>query len=229
MVNHLVVLIGSDGKRATVSRTAATHASLLLRDLLDGREPNTTVVEGKSGVEHVSNSDIFEGLVVDKEVVIPAIEIPFTHATGSLLQRVCAHMTYRYDYRPPNGGAEGSTVLFEPVAREHRATFSCGGGYGRNVMPEIPRPMVLPLVDYLDSFDKRFIEDWDEITTVQMVKLATLLNYEELLNLASAKLAVYLSEKSIEGLRAFLGVENDFKAEEEAELRKEYGRMSEEK
>jgi hypothetical protein len=85
----------------------------------------------------------------------------------------------------------------------------------------IPRPMTLPLTEYLDLKDRRFIADWDELITVQMVKAATLLNYEELLQLASAKLASYLIERDLEGVRTLLGVESDFDAVEEGELRKE--------
>lgn len=81
--------------------------------------------------------------------------------------------------------------------------------------------MTLPLTEYLDLKDRRFIADWDELITVQMVKAATLLNYEELLQLASAKLASYLIERDLEGVRTLLGVESDFDAVEEGELRKE--------
>ncbi|ESL07562.1 hypothetical protein TRSC58_04746 [Trypanosoma rangeli SC58] len=155
---------------------------------------------------------------------IPAIELPFPYFTSDLLQRICAHMTYRFNYQPPirdnKKANEGS----------NNGGSGCGGEAvvglpGRNVMREIPRPMVLPLSEYLDPYDRCFIEDWDEATTVMMVKAATLLNYEELLCLASAKLAVYLSEKSVEGIRALLGVESDFSREEEVELKKEMERV----
>lgn len=54
-----------------------------------------------------------------------------------------------------------------------------------------------------------------------MVKAATLLNYNELLQLASAKLASYLCEKNVDGIRILLGAASDFSQTEEAELKKE--------
>lgn len=225
MPDHLVVLIGSDGKQATVSRSVATQASLVLRDLLDGKDPTTTTSGGVVGAAGES-----VGAVSGEETAntqgsssgTPTIELPFPYFSGDLLQRICAHMTYRYGHSPSGGG--------------NRASLTGSGGSGgaaasagsprRNVMRQIPRPMVLPLAEYLDHHDRCFIENWDETTTVLMVKAATLLNYEELFNLASAKLATYLSEKSVEGIRAFLGVEGDFTPEEEAELKKEHEQLS---
>ncbi|KAF8291388.1 SKP1-like protein [Trypanosoma cruzi] len=247
MPDQLLVLIGSDGKQATVSRSVATQASLVLRDLLDGREPTTRVEALVSGTgdrgDKTSESQMAgtQSSTASASIpsagaacsnnggggggsgAIPAIELPFPYFTGDLLRRICAHMTYRYNYQPPNRSDEGAS------AGNGKGGNGGGGGsawsHGRNVMREIPRPMVLPLCEYLDPYDRRFIEDWDEATTVLMVKAATLLNYEELLCLASAKLAVYLSEKSVEGIRAFLGVESDFTQEEEAELKKELERV----
>ncbi|CCW66198.1 unnamed protein product, partial [Phytomonas sp. Hart1] len=86
---------------------------------------------------------------------------------------------------------------------------------------EIPRPMVLPLNEYLDPVDQRFIKDWDETMTMRMIKAATMLNYAMLLELASAKLASYLCYKNIFGIRTLLHAENDFTPNEMAEIRKE--------
>nr|CCC94204.1 conserved hypothetical protein [Trypanosoma congolense IL3000] len=227
MTNHLVIFIGSDGRRAATTRSAATQASLVLRDLLDRREPTMNVVKKTVG-ERRGVSDVFDDFIAVKEGGIPTIELPFPHATGSILGRICAHMTYRYDNQPLNETKEPLAVR-SSYSKSDRKGCPFGGNIGRNVMPEIPRPMVLPLMDYLDCFDQKFIEDWDDVMTVQMVKLATLLNYEELLNLASAKLASCLLEKSVEGLRTFLGVESDFDSDEEAALNKEYGRYISEK
>ncbi|EKF32500.1 hypothetical protein MOQ_003645 [Trypanosoma cruzi marinkellei] len=256
MPDQLLVLIGSDGKQATVSRSVATQASLVLRDLLDGREPttrvealvsgtgdcgdktsesqmagtqnNTASVSIPSAVAACSSSSSSSSGGGGGGGAIPAIELPFPYFTGDLLRRICAHMTYRYNYQPPNRSDEGANVGNGKGGNGGGGGGGGGGSawsQGRNVMREIPRPMVLPLSEYLDPYDRRFIEDWDEATTVFMVKAATLLNYEELLCLASAKLAVYLSEKSVEGIRAFLGVESDFTQEEEAELKKELERV----
>ncbi|RNF11921.1 S-phase kinase-associated protein 1 [Trypanosoma rangeli] len=121
MPGQLLVLIGSDGKQATVSRSVATQASLVLRDLLDGREP-TRNLEIIAGVTKDQGNEASFGQVVTAENTatttttttttaggsgsssvtnIPAIELPFPYFTSDLLQRICAHMTYRYNYQPP--------------------------------------------------------------------------------------------------------------------------------
>lgn len=130
------------------------------------------------------------------------VEVPFPYFTGDILERVCRHMSYRF--RMSSFGTEDGCYRVYVV--KTRA---------------IPRPMTLPLVEYLDLKDRSFIADWDELMTVQMVKAATLLNYEELLQLASAKLASYLIDRDLEGVRTLLGVESDFDPLEEAELKKE--------
>jgi hypothetical protein len=130
------------------------------------------------------------------------VELAFPYFSGDILERVCRHMSYRF----------------------RMSSFGTEDGCYRVYMVKtrvIPRPMTLPLTEYLDLKDRRFIADWDELITVQMVKAATLLNYEELLQLASAKLASYLIERDLEGVRTLLGVESDFDAVEEGELRKE--------
>lgn len=130
------------------------------------------------------------------------VVIPFPSLSGDILQKVCQHMSYRY--RVSSFGTVEGYYRVYPV-RTH----------------EIPKPMTLPLTEYLDDADRQFIQDWDELTTVLMVKAATLLNYEDLLRLASAKLASYLCEKNVEGIRTLLGVEGNFSAAEETELKKE--------
>ncbi|KEG10853.1 S-phase kinase-associated protein 1 [Trypanosoma grayi] len=227
MPDQLLVLIGSDGKRVTVSRSAATQASLVLRDLLDGREPTGNIPSGPNEENGNVVVDTTRGQVVQgssSSRSIPVVELPFPYFTGDILQRVCAHITYRYNYQPPSKRASGVAAGIN-----NNSSTALSGLPIRNVMREIPRPMMLPLNEYLDSFDRCFLEDWDEAITVLMVKAATLLNYEELLNLASAKLAVYLMEKSVEGLRALLGVESDFTPEEEVWLKKEYERLQDER
>lgn len=135
--------------------------------------------------------------------LVPPVELPFPYFTGEVLQMVCQHMAYRFRISGFGTGEDGCFRVYPTKARE------------------IPRPMTLPLVDYLDGQDRQFIQHWDELTTVLMVKCATLLNYEELLTLASAKLATFLLERSTEGLRTLLSVDSDFTPQEEAELKKE--------
>ncbi|CAM40648.1 conserved hypothetical protein [Leishmania braziliensis MHOM/BR/75/M2904] len=133
---------------------------------------------------------------------LPEVEVPFPYFTGDILERVCRHMSYRF--RMSSFGTEDG--CYRVYAIKTRI---------------IPRPMTLPLVEYLDMKDRAFIADWDEFITVQMVKAATLLNYEELLQLASAKLASYLIDRDLEEVRMLLGVKGDFKPAEDAELKKE--------
>lgn len=130
------------------------------------------------------------------------VELPFPHLSGDILERVCRHMSYRF-CTSSFGTEDGCYRVYAVKTRV------------------IPKPMVLPLVEYLDAQDRRFIADWDELITVQMVKAATLLNYEELLQLASAKLASFILERDIEGVRTLLGADNDFDPAEEVELKKE--------
>lgn len=92
-----------------------------------------------------------------------------------------------------------------------------------NRMQEIPRPLKASLDDLLDSRDKEYTNEWDEATTVSMVRAATFLNCPELQQLACAKLASFMMSKSVEEIRVMLGVQNDFSPEEEAALRKEHG------
>ncbi|KPI87954.1 hypothetical protein ABL78_2945 [Leptomonas seymouri] len=130
------------------------------------------------------------------------VELPFPYFTGDILERVCRHMSYRF--RMSSFGTEDGCYRVYLVKTR-----------------VLPRPMTLPLVEYLDAKDRHFLSDWDELITIQMVKAATLLNYEELLQLASAKLASYLMDRDLESVRTFLGVECDFDPAEEAELKKE--------
>ncbi|CCW63106.1 unnamed protein product [Phytomonas sp. EM1] len=132
---------------------------------------------------------------------LDATEVPFPYFSGEILERVCAHMTAHHELLPGEGKAPFTVRLVR--------------------FREIPRPMVLPLTEYLDPVDQEFIQDWDESTTVWMVKAATMLNYEALLQLASAKLASYLCYKNINGIRTLLQAESDFAPNEEAEIRKE--------
>lgn len=271
---HMLVLIGSDGKRATVSRAIATEASYVLRDLLDAEsillhqkkapcptssaslspipyahnedqkqqhsnseiaipdlmdfndtDPETTTTTAAStaatkrplwdgvatdawnaSVIPVSNSSYVhptdEATVMPDSVYGRAVELPFPCLTGDILERVCYHMSYRF--RISTFGVEDNLCRVYPVKTR-----------------DLPKPLVLPLNEYLDSNDRRFIADWDEKMTVWMVKAAMLLNYEELLQLASAKLASYLCEKNVHGLRTLLRVEGDFTAPEEAGMKKE--------
>ncbi|KAG8343193.1 hypothetical protein TRVL_05977 [Trypanosoma vivax] len=223
MSDQLVVLIGSDGKRATVSRAVATQASMLLRELLDGREANT-VTEYSSDNESPEGSLTIDDQSCDAADAIPTVELPFPYFTGALLERVCEHMMYHYGHSPLNRSTPSLELQGLQSSVADCGSVVSGASTCRSTMRDIPRPMTLPLSEYLDAFDQNFIKDWDEETTILMVKAATLFNYRELINLASARLAVYLSEKSVEGLRAFLGEEGDFDPEEELQLRKELER-----
>ena len=92
-----------------------------------------------------------------------------------------------------------------------------------NRMRPLSKPLKGPLGSLLDQQDQNFTASWDEETTILTVKAACFLNDIELKDLASAKLAQFLIDKSIEEIRMMLGVEGDFTEEEEVALRKEHG------
>eukprot|EP00796_Vickermania_ingenoplastis_P004472 gene4472-3266_t len=187
-----IILIGSDGRRVQVSRAIATEASYVLRDLLDGRE----AVKGKGNDDPTQQLDGLESSSASSSSVtekIHLLEVPVPFITGEVLELVWEHMKYRF---------------YTAVAVDD------DGKYGINVYPipmrTIPKPMTLPLAEYLDSKDRKFISEWDEQLTILVVKAATLLRYDDLLQLSSAKLATFLLEKSVEGIRTLLSVECDF-------------------
>lgn len=132
------------------------------------------------------------------------IEVQLPFISGDILDLVWQHMQYRYH-----------TAVAVDDSNQYRVNVYAVP------MKTIPRPMVLPLSDYLDSKDKKFIAEWDALRTVSVVKAATFLRYEELTQLSSAKLASILLDKSVEGIRTLLGVECDFSEEELEALDKE--------
>lgn len=194
-----ILLLGSDGVRVKVTRSIATEASHVLRDLLDGKEACEECT-----IEGVSSSSCGDTEGTRKGSTASLIEVPIPGVTGETLKLVWEHMKYRFQ---------------TAVASDDEGRI----GYNVYAIPikPIPKPMTLPLVEYLDAKDRAFIVDWDEQRTIRMVKAATLLRYEELLQLASAKLATYLMEKSTESIRTMIGVECDFTADELAQLKRE--------
>lgn len=207
-----VVLISSDYHRIRVTRSIVTEASYVLRDLLDGleafpsRESSRLMLEPHLDSREQGKGDGFassSSLSHSKQKKAP-LEVPIPFITGDILAQVWEHMQYRFCTAVAVDNEGNNVLKVYPVP-----------------MKAIPKPMVLPLNDYLDANDRKFIADWDEERTIVMVKAATLLRYEVLLQLASAKLATFLIEKNVNGLRAMLGVECDFTSEEIAQLRKE--------
>lgn len=199
-----IVLIGSDGRRVKVGRSIVTEASYVLRDLLDGRE--SVVGKAPAAMFSPPGDDVVSSSVSSSSVTekVQMLEVPIPFISGEILELVWTHMKYRF---------------YTAVAVDG------DGKYGLNVYPvpmrTIPKPMTLPLTEYLDAKDRKFVAEWDEQRTILMVKAATLLRYEELLQLASAKLATFLLEKSVESVRTLLGVECDFSQDEVEQLKKE--------
>lgn len=213
-----VVLISSDCQRVFVTRSIVTEASYVLRDLLDGREACASEDPSNFIMNPSANTKESENEKEDRDSPPPSyshvnttessrkkyLEVSLPFITGSTLKLVWEHMKYRFCTAIAVDDNGRNTIKVYPVP-----------------MKAIPKPMVLSLNDYLDTNDRNFVADWDELRTIQMVKAATLLRYEELLQLASAKLATYLLEKNVEGIRTLLGVECDFSPEEVAQLKKE--------
>lgn len=213
-----VALVSSDHQRVIVTRAIVTEASFVLRDLLDGREASASEDPSNFFTSPLTNPKESEKVKEDRDSP-PSVcsllnnsessrknylEVSLPFITGSTLKLVWEHMKYRFCTAVAVDDNGMNTIKVYPVP-----------------MKAIPKPMVLSLNDYLDTNDRNFIADWDELRTIQMVKAATLLRYEELLQLASAKLATYLLEKNVEGIRTLLGVECDFSPEEVAQLKKE--------
>ena len=88
---------------------------------------------------------------------------------------------------------------------------------------EIEKPLKDNLFDVLDEKDKGFLKPLNEDQVIALAVTAGFLNYPALRDLASARLAEWIKEKSVEEIRALFGVENDFTPEELAALRKEHG------
>lgn len=88
---------------------------------------------------------------------------------------------------------------------------------------ELERPLRSNLFDVLDEVDKNLIAEWDEAFTMEVVVASNFLNIPPLKDLASARLAQWIKEKSVEEIRIMFGLENDFTPEEEAILKKEHG------
>ncbi|KAE8654118.1 Nuclear transcription factor Y subunit C-2 isoform 1 [Hibiscus syriacus] len=72
------------------------------------------------------------------------------------------------------------------------------------------------------AFDQEFFNTLDNEGVWQMMLAANYLDAKELLEMLTQAVADKIQNKSVEYVRRFFGVENDYTPEEEAELRKKY-------
>ncbi|KAM0842972.1 hypothetical protein ACQ4PT_058025 [Festuca glaucescens] len=70
------------------------------------------------------------------------------------------------------------------------------------------------------SFDDGFVKV-EQHTLFDIIRAANYLDIKQLLDLCCQTVADSIKSKSVEEIRALFGIENDFTAEEEAEIRKE--------
>lgn len=93
--------------------------------------------------------------------------------------------------------------------------------------PEIDRPLKESLGDVICDFDKDYIKlvdnkvTLDKFTLVNLTNAANYINCKDLLDLCCASIAHIIKGKSVEEIRDFFGVENDFTPEEEEQIREE--------
>ena len=93
----------------------------------------------------------------------------------------------------------------------------------QNPPAPIPKPLNGPLEKILDEIDTAFVKDFTPTTTIDLVNAANFLNYPALRDLVSAKLASIMMSMTVEENRAMLGIQQDFSAQHEAQLRKMHG------
>ncbi|OMO84614.1 SKP1 component [Corchorus capsularis] len=71
------------------------------------------------------------------------------------------------------------------------------------------------------SFDEEFVKARDNETLKEMILGANYLNIKDLLDMLNQAVADRIQNKSVEYVRRFFGIDNDFPPEEEARLRAE--------
>ena len=88
---------------------------------------------------------------------------------------------------------------------------------------QIERPLAQPFSKCVDSLDLELSAPWGVGLTLDVLAAANFLNYADLREVASARVASFMADMSVEGIRAMLGVQKDFTDEEERELRTKHG------
>ncbi|KAK0587376.1 hypothetical protein LWI29_021801 [Acer saccharum] len=79
----------------------------------------------------------------------------------------------------------------------------------------------LPPTEEVKAFDDAFLENKSNDQLKELIKAANYLNSKELLDFLTNAAANRIKNKSVEYVRAFFGVENDFTPKEEAKIRAE--------
>ncbi|OMO50217.1 SKP1 component [Corchorus olitorius] len=71
------------------------------------------------------------------------------------------------------------------------------------------------------SFDEEFVKARDNESLKEMILGANYLNIKDLLDMLNQAVADRIKNKSVEYVRRFFGIDNDFTPEEEADLRRQ--------
>ncbi|XP_038691528.1 SKP1-like protein 1A [Tripterygium wilfordii] len=134
----------------------------------------------------------------------------------------------------------GLIDIDESVAMEipaSKAYFGENSGVN-NIAPlplDVPSDLLSRIVAYVEdpvaksadegelkAFNKKFLEEKSDGELKEMLIAASDLEIEALVEVLAQGIADRIKNMSVESMRKFFGVENDFTAEEEEEIRKEY-------
>lgn len=143
------------------------------------------------------------------------VAVPVAHATQSLLLRDLLD------------GTADDEALEVPLPTVDAATLHLVAAYfelrHENPPAEIERPLREPLVSLIDEKDRKFIEPLGEEAVLKLVTAANFLNYPALKALSCARVADWMTQKSVDEIRDMLGLSCDFSPEELAILKKDHG------
>lgn len=89
-----------------------------------------------------------------------------------------------------------------------------------NKAPEIEKPLQGKIEDVISEWDKNYIQMSKEML-IDLTLAANYIYCKDLLDLCCATIASLVKGKSVEEMREFFGVENDFTPEEEEKIREE--------
>ena len=120
-------------------------------------------------------------------------------------------------------GKEGDIVIPNIKAPILRKVIEYCTHYRNSKPKDIKKPLLRRnLVENgVDQWDANFINLDQTEELIDLVVAANFLDIESLLDLGCAKIAVMIKDKSVEEIREFLDIDNDFTAEEEKRVNEE--------
>lgn len=120
-------------------------------------------------------------------------------------------------------GSEGSLNINNIKKDTMRRVIKFCEHYRESKLPTIQKPLQTPNLSEAinDEWYVNFI-DLDKVDDIiDIVIAANFLDIDPLTELSCAKIASFIKGKSVEEIRKKFGIENDFTAEEEAQIREE--------